>query len=181
MKGRRSDRAARPGPAAGAFCALIILALVILALSAGSGLAGEIVGRPQVIDGNRLDFSGLVVRLHGIDAPDREQTCRAAGRTWPCGNEARWAAINRIHPHWVTCVETGTAPGGEVRAVCYLAGIGEHDLNAWMVAQGWALAERRVSQDYVDEEAAARAAGRGLWRGEFVPPGQWRRGKRLSP
>ena len=29
------------------------------------------------------------------------------------------------------------------------------------------------------EQTAARAAGRGLWRGYFVAPGAWRRGQRL--
>ena len=47
-----------------------------------------------------------------------------------------------------------------------------------MVRQGWALAYRRYSKDYVDEEAAARQARVGMWRGEFVPPWEWRKGTR---
>ena len=61
-------------------------------------------------------------------------------------------------------------------AVCRYGG---EDLNAWMVSQGWALAYRRYAQDYVDEEAGAKAARVGIWRGDFVPPWDWRRGKRL--
>ncbi len=49
-----------------------------------------------------------------------------------------------------------------------------------MVRQGLALAYRRFSLDYVDEEAAAQATRRGIWAGEFVPPWEWRRGKRLD-
>ena len=45
-----------------------------------------------------------------------------------------------------------------------------------MVANGWALAYRQYSLDYVDEEAAAQNAQAGLWSGEFVPPWEWRRG-----
>lgn len=30
------------------------------------------------------------------------------------------------------------------------------------------------------EEAEARAAKRGIWRGEVVPPSEWRKGKRLE-
>ncbi len=48
------------------------------------------------------------------------------------------------------------------------------------VANGWALAYRRYSPDYVDEEAEAQAARRGIWAGEFVKPWEWRRGKRLD-
>ncbi len=60
---------------------------------------------------------------------------------------------------------------------CTVAG---EDLGAWMVLQGWALTYRRYSLDYVDEEADARAARRGIWAGEFVKPWKWRRGKRLA-
>jgi hypothetical protein len=46
-----------------------------------------------------------------------------------------------------------------------------------------ALAYRRYSSDYVDEEAAAKAAKRGLWHGTFIPPWEWRAQQRgnLSP
>ena len=54
------------------------------------------------------------------------------------------------------------------------------DLEAWMVANGWAVAYRRYSLDYIDEEAAAQAARRGIWVGEFMKPWEWRRGKRLD-
>jgi hypothetical protein len=33
--------------------------------------------------------------------------------------------------------------------------------------------------DYVEQEASARAANRGMWQGRFVKPWEWRRGKRL--
>ena len=49
-----------------------------------------------------------------------------------------------------------------------------------MVSQGWALAYRRFSLDYVGKEAEAQAARRGLWASEFVKPWEWRRGKRLG-
>ncbi len=46
--------------------------------------------------------------------------------------------------------------------------------------QGLALTYRRYSLDYVEEEAGAQAARRGIWAGEFVKPWEWRRGKRLD-
>ena len=57
-------------------------------------------------------------------------------------------------------------------AICY---VGNQDINAEMVRQGWALAYSRYSKDYVDDENAARIARKGLWQGEFVPPWEWRR------
>ncbi len=62
-------------------------------------------------------------------------------------------------------------------ARCTVAG---EDLEKWMVANGWALAYRRYSLDYVDEEAGARAARRGIWASAFVKPWEWRRGKRIA-
>ena len=59
-------------------------------------------------------------------------------------------------------------------------GGGGGDLNAWMVTEGWAFAYRRYSLDYVDEESRARAAKRGVWRGEVVAPWEWRKGVRLG-
>jgi endonuclease YncB( thermonuclease family) len=173
---RRGPVGAPPG-----LPACLAAALAFLLVLSGPAGAGEIVGKPRVIDGDTLDFSGRIVRLFGIDAPEIEQTCRAAGRTWPCGKEARWAAINRVSPHWVTCVDKGRASDGATLAICYLAGAGQWDFNAWMVAQGWALADRLAGEAYIAEEQAARAAGRGLWRGAFVPPWDWRRGRRLGP
>ncbi len=49
-----------------------------------------------------------------------------------------------------------------------------------MVGNGLALAYRRYSVAYVPHEDAARLAKAGMWRGEFVPPWEWRRGKRLA-
>ena len=54
------------------------------------------------------------------------------------------------------------------------------DLNAAMVAAGWALAYRRYSTAYAGEEASARAARRGRWQGAFVPPWDHRAGERLA-
>jgi hypothetical protein len=55
--------------------------------------------------------------------------------------------------------------------VCSVAG---DDLNAWMVHEGWALAFVRYSTAYVKEEEKAHAAQRGLWRGAFIAPWEWR-------
>lgn len=142
------------------------LALLCSAAAASAQLgSADIRGRaPQVIDSGLLDFGGRPVYLYGLRGARAEQTCPLAGRTWNCGQEARWAARNRIANHWVECLERGRGPGGEIFAVCYLGGVGGPELNAWLVEQGWALAARDYAPDYVAAEDNARAAGRGLWR-----------------
>jgi endonuclease YncB( thermonuclease family) len=48
------------------------------------------------------------------------------------------------------------------------------DVGRRLVSAGWALAYRRYSKDYVDAENQARKARRGMWRGTFVKPWEWR-------
>jgi endonuclease YncB( thermonuclease family) len=45
------------------------------------------------------------------------------------------------------------------------------DIGRGLVSAG---AYRRYSKDYVDAEAEARNAKRGMWRGAFVKPWEWR-------
>ena len=87
------------------------------------------------------------------------------------------ALADKIARRPVTCEDLGRDRYKRIIARCTVAG---EDLGEWMVSQGMALAYRRYSLDYVDEEADARAARRGIWTGEFVPPWEWRRGKRLG-
>jgi endonuclease YncB( thermonuclease family) len=44
-----------------------------------------------------------------------------------------------------------------------------------MVEQGWAAAFRKYSLDYVDAE---NDPARGIWRGEFDMPWEWRAARR---
>ena len=66
---------------------------------------------------------------------------------------------------------------GRMVAVCWVGG---EDVNSWMAARGWAFAYRRYSMSYVGEEAAAKRAKHGIWRGDVVAPWEWRRGERLT-
>ena len=50
---------------------------------------------------------------------------------------------------------------GRIVAVCHIAGLRGPDVNAMMVAEGWALAYRRFSSDYVKFENGARKNGNG--------------------
>ncbi len=77
----------------------------------------------------------------------------------------------------MTCEDLGRDRYKRIIAKCAVAG---EDLGEWMVENGWALAYRRYSLDYVDEEADAQAVRRGIWATEFVKPWEWRRGKRIA-
>ena len=122
-------------------------------------------------------FGNIRIRLHGIDAPEAKQTCTADGNAWRCGWEANNALANIVGEHWVTCRQRDKDRYGRIVAVCRA---GPVDLNAWMVGEGWAVAYRRFSMDYARDESEAKGARRGLWRGEFAMPWNWRRSRRRN-
>ena len=51
------------------------------------------------------------------------------------------------------------------------------DIGSLMVREGYALAYRRYSKDYIGEEELAKENKRGLWRIKFIKPWEWRRDK----
>jgi len=150
-----------------------ILALFIIATPA----LADIIGTARIIDGDTIDIEGQRIRLHGIDAPETFQTCIADDVSWPCGRHSTAALVEFIDASPVRCEGEDADRYGRTIAVCYVRGV---DIEAWMVANGWAMAYRKYSLDYVDEETAAQDAQAGLWSGEFVPPWAWRRGERLQ-
>ncbi len=134
-----------------------------------------VTGRATIVDGDTLDIGGKRIRLHGIDAPESEQTCQTEVQTYRCGRNATTALADKIGQHPIACYRKDTDRYGRKVAVCW---IGSDNLNAWMVFQGWAVAYRRFSADYVIHEDAAKRARRGIWRGEFQMPWAWRSARR---
>lgn len=132
-------------------------------------------GTPRVIDGDTIRIGRTRIRLHGIDAPEVKQTCSVDNKEWHCGKEAMAALKEAIGDEPVNCRRKDTDRYGRVVAVCR---IGDLDLNALMVQQGWAMAYRQYSMDYVRDEVLAERGERGMWRGDFVMPWEWRRKRR---
>jgi endonuclease YncB( thermonuclease family) len=157
--------------------AILALIAIVLLAQIPVAAAAEIAGPAKVTDGDTIKIYGAKIRLHGIDAPESAQVCKAEGKSYRCGISATMALARRIAGKLVSCEERDKDRYGRIVAVCQADG---EDLNAWLVSEGLALAYRRYSTDYVDQEEAAREAKRGLWRGEFVEPWQWRKGKRMA-
>ncbi len=131
----------------------------------------DLSGRARVIDGDSVSVGGVEVRLFGVDAPEAMQICEMNGRPWRCGLQAAKELRGLIEGRMVVCDERDQDAYGRVVAVCRLDGV---DINAWLVANGWALAYRRYADDYVAAESEAKSAGRGVWLGEMTPPWEWR-------
>ena len=140
--------------------------------------AAGLSGVPRIIDADTLEVAGQKVRLQGIDAPESAQACRlTGGQRYQCGKQATAALRTHLGQGAVRCTIESRDRYGRGRGTCYTGG--GVNVNAWLVRYGHALAYRRYSTQYVPQEDQARAGRAGIWAGEFVPPWEWRRGKRL--
>jgi endonuclease YncB( thermonuclease family) len=125
-----------------------------------------------VIDGDSLKRGSQRIRLFGIDAPELGQECLdATGHRYRCGEEARRALRQLVQGHEIACAVIETDRYQRDVARCRA---GDRELNWEMVRQGWAIAYRRQSLDFLIAEAAARKERRGLWRGDFELPEHYR-------
>jgi len=144
------------------FCSLFVLVVL-----AGSVAAQTLVGQARVVDGDTLELAGERVRIFGIDAPEKRQICAdAAGADWDCGAFAT-AALARLVAAGTRCEGLERDRYGRLVARCRA---GAEDVGAALVAGGAAFAYGRYSADYLPHEAAARAAGRGIWAGPAERP-----------
>lgn len=127
-----------------------------------------VAGRPAVIDGDTLRIGSTVIGLFGIAAPSLNQTCESAtGNPIPCGRHAAKALVDHVGTSSLSCETRGADAHHRTLAVCRLGG---EDLNAWMVARGFAVSERFKAPDYFPQEKKAWALRRGLWAGVFADP-----------
>ncbi len=147
---------------------------------------GTLHGALEPNDGRTLEINETRMLLYGIDAPDLAQECTLNGVPYQCGLRAYvqlidlTAGVGRVTCH-ASKIEGDdraygkcgfpTPDGADIRADV-------PTFNERMVLSGWAVADRRLTQDYVAAEEEARKAKRGLWAGEFVRPAEWRDGQR---
>ena len=104
-----------------------------------------------------------------------KQTCRTSkGKEQMCGVLAKQALERLVRGQDVVCKGDKRDRYKRLIAVCY---VGPININETIVADGWALAYRKYSKDYVRAENMAKSRREGLWRGEFVPPWEWRRNR----
>jgi endonuclease YncB( thermonuclease family) len=148
------------------------LATSFVAILTFSGRAEPLSGQAKVIDGDTIVLAGERVRLHGIDAPELDQTFPWRGEQ-VAGGMMALAALEALTAGVNLRCETieRDRHGRRVAKVFSPNGV---DIGRRLVAAGWAFAYRRYSTDYIGAEDEARKARRGMWRGTFVKPWQWR-------
>jgi endonuclease YncB( thermonuclease family) len=175
FKGRRT----RPRFRGAALLVTAAVALpVVLAVALPSNLFGSAptdrnwraeANAIRIVDGETIGLGERIVRLDGVAAPARGETCRAAsGEVFDCGGAAAAALTRLVAGRPVACRIVGQDGFGRGLGQCDAAGA---DLNRALVGGGFAVA---TSGTLRGNEAAARQSAQGLWAHGTGGPQAWR-------
>ena len=174
------DRAARRklAQALGKFIALVLVVVVVLLIERYCTVEVPPFGQGAKIvsvDGDTLRAAnGAEYRIFGIDAPELHQSCAEAnGRSWLCGRAAKAKLTTIINRGNVNCEARAKDRFGRIVAVCSAEGV--PDIGEALVRDGYAIdLGGAAGNPYRDAEAEAKEAKRGIWRGSFELPSEWR-------
>jgi endonuclease YncB( thermonuclease family) len=155
---------------------------IALTLAAVLLAAPSLAANAVVHDGDALQLGDLTYRLDGIDAPELDQVCiDDHADPWSCGVDARDQLTRLIKGRAVHCDDLGVDKTTFKRrhiGVCIAEG-DTTSLNQQMIQQGFAInVDPSVKIHARDDAAAAKADKRGLWKGCFVAPQEFRAGKK---
>jgi endonuclease YncB( thermonuclease family) len=126
--------------------------------------------RFQVVDGDTVRFGPQLVRLVGIAAPEKGQTCDDG--QWHPAPLARKALEAFIAGRPVSCRQVDPeGSSGRLIAQCHA---GADDLQAMMVSAGWAWSWGTYGNLYAPEERDAVARKAGVHGHRCMPPSAWR-------
>jgi len=157
--------------------ALLIVALLLASLPASPVWAAT----ATVRDGGTLQLGNAAFRLDGIEAPAFDQLCiDEHADSWTCGIEARDQLTKVIGGRAVRCDDLGVDPTFKKRrlGVCKVEGE-TTSLGQLLVREGFALnVESSATGRFMTDEARAREDRKGLWKGCFVAPREFRVGKK---
>ncbi|WP_353471812.1 thermonuclease family protein [Salipiger sp. H15] len=129
-------------------------------------------GTLRVIDGDTFDVGDVRVRLFGVDAPEKDQTCRDKARAnWPCGAWVTQEVRSRYEGKRARCERVDTDRYGRAVARC---SVGGQDIGRALVTDGLAFAYRDYSMDYDLDEKGAVVRGVGLHGAQVQRPAEYR-------
>lgn len=165
----------------------VAVAFATAAVFAAPGQAGQnspVKGEARIVDGDSLEIAGQGFDLAGIDAPELGQRCRKRHRFYDCGSLAQAALMDLTAGVEVECRALSAANGGTGGWPPARCSAGGYDLSEGMIYTGWALLPPGEPGGAAPAalgaiQAQADAKQRGLWKGSFVTPWEWREGTRL--
>ena len=126
-----------------------------------------------MVDGDTIVVDGERVRLEGIDAPEKDQSCGPAGKLWACGEASTEHLRAMLAGGMTSCSWEQRDRYGRALGTCRShAG---RQVNSAMVEDGMAAAYLRYSRRYEPEQTRARESGAGMWSGPFDMPWEHRK------
>jgi len=134
-----------------------------------------------VRNGGTVDVAGVTYRLGGIDVPAPDQVCiDDHADSWACGTEARDQLTRLIGDRDVHCEDLG--PDATYKSwhlgTCTIEGQ-TTSLNQLLVQRGFAVNVALAGQSrFGADETDAKASRRGLWKGCFIAPQDFRAGRK---
>ena len=147
---------------------IILQIFLLLLIFINSHSYGKtITGKARIIDGDTIHIDKKKIRLHAIDAPEKNQNCILDTKEWSCGKKSTIELKKLISNKIVRCKVNDIDIYNRFVAVCFIDGI---DINRWMVKNGWAIAYRYYSSDYIIDEKFAKENKLGIWSGKFLEP-----------
>ena len=141
----------------------------------------EITGYAKIIDGDTIKISSKKIRLHGIDAPEKKQTCKKSyliignlsfTKNYLCGEVSTKKLIKKTNNHIIKCKIKDVDRYSRFIGECYKR---NENLNSWLVSNGYAVAYRKYSKKYISDEINAKNDKLGVWQGKFEMPWNFRR------
>jgi endonuclease YncB( thermonuclease family) len=156
-----------------------LLVAILATLLTSSSWAAE----PNIKDGSTIQLAGSTYRLDGIDAPEFDQMCvDDHADPWACGVEARDQLAKLIAKREIRCRDLGADPTTSKRRIGICTIDGETaSLNQMMVREGFALNfEPAAKGRFKADEAKAKDAHAGLWKGCFAAPAEFRKWQKTA-
>jgi endonuclease YncB( thermonuclease family) len=135
------------------------------------GAGKSLKGRAYAAGPDTLRVAGTTVRLTGIEPPESEQRCGSGNAQWRCRQVAETALSRIISGRTVSCSPGGTDEAGRTLGYC---AVGEKDVAAELVRQGYVFADGSFLARYASQEREARGAKAGMWAGEVERPAAYR-------
>ena len=159
------------------FLISIILITFFLIPAKGETISGY----AKIVDGDTIKILNKKIRLHGIDAPEIKQLCKriflsisfiSFEKNYECGEISKKKLKSYLHNRSIKCKIEGVDRYKRILGTCYKNTI---NINSMMVRNGYAVAYKKYSKRYSNVELEAKREKRGLWKGKFEMPWDWRR------
>ena len=139
-------------------------------------------GAAVITDGDTIKISSNKIRLSGIDAPEIDQKCKknfidfnffSLKKEYFCGKLSKKKLLKFTENHIIFCkVEEKKDFFGRYLGTCFKDKI---NINSWLVKNGYAVAYRKYSKNYIEIEKIAKKNKKGIWQGDFQMPWEWRK------